>query len=346
MNHGTGPDLLMLDVYDPGPEGYAFCGELKSLITSREMPVIFLTSGESLEDGELVVELGVVAHISLPLNVKLFQSRVRSAISVANNATALRINNEYLEREIQKRTRQLTVMQDTTIMALASLAETRDLDTGNHLRRTQHYVKVLAEYLQANPLYTDYLSDTTIDLMFKCAPLHDIGKVGIPDRILLKPGRYEAAEFEIMKKHPQLGRDAILHAQQADEDSMEFFEVAKAVVYSHHEKWDGSGYPLGLSGDDIPVPGRLMALADVYDALISTRVYKAGMSHADAAAIICKGRGQHFDPHVVDAFLHLASDFRAIAARYADSESDLTLKADSIYSTLHTAHPLTESSSL
>jgi putative two-component system response regulator len=164
-------------------------------------------------------------------------------------------------------------------------------------------------------------------MLFKCAPLHDIGKVGIPDRILLKPGRYEPHEMEIMKTHPRLGYEALMQAQVASVESLEFIQIAKQIVYTHHEKWDGSGYPQGLAGDAIPIPGRLMALADVYDALISRRVYKDGMGHDKARAILVEGRGKHFDPDVVDAFLALEDEFQAIAERFADSDEELKEKA-------------------
>jgi putative two-component system response regulator len=187
-------------------------------------------------------------------------------------------------------------IQDVTILALASLAETRDNETGNHIRRTQHYVRALAERLREHPRFSDSLDDEIIATLFKSAPLHDIGKVGIPDRVLLKAGKLDADEFEIMKTHTTLGRDAIARAEYILGTKVEFLTLAKEIALSHQEKWDGSGYPQGLSGDDIPMSARLMAVADVYDALISKRAYKEGMGHAEAAEIIRKGSGLHFDP--------------------------------------------------
>ena len=180
----------------------------------------------------------------------------------------------------------------------------------------------------------DVLTDEVIDLLYKCAPLHDIGKVGIPDRILHKPGRYEPEEFEVMKRHPALGRDALESARQTAGNIGDFFEVAKDVVYSHHERWDGTGYPQGLAAQAIPLVARIMALADVYDALISPRIYKPGMPHEEAADIIVAGSARHFDPEVVDAFLDLSFEFRAIADRYADSDQDLTEKANFVISAI------------
>jgi putative two-component system response regulator len=218
-------------------------------------------------------------------------------------------------------------IQDVTILSMASLAETRDSDTGNHIRRTQYYVLNLAKALQTHPRFSDYLTDHNVKMLFKSAPLHDIGKVGIPDKILLKPGKLDASEFEIMKTHTTLGRDALANAEKSLGTEVEFLKMAKEIAYAHQEKWDGSGYPEGNGGDDIPISARLMAVADVYDALISRRIYKEGMSHEKACEIIREGSGSHFDPDIVDAFIQIHEEFREIAKRYADSDDDLEQKA-------------------
>lgn len=222
---------------------------------------------------------------------------------------------------------QTAAVQDVTILAMAALAETRDSDTGNHLRRTQHYVRALARKLSIHPRFSAVLTPKNIGMIFKSVPLHDIGKVCLPDRVLLKPGKLTEEEFEIMKTHTTLGRDAIVQAEQAVGVELDFFTFAKEIAYSHQEKWDGTGYPQGLAGDQIPVSARLMAVADVYDALISRRVYKAAMSHEDAVAIIAQTRGRHFDPDVVDAFLALQDTFHAIAIAFSDTDADLDKKA-------------------
>jgi len=209
---------------------------------------------------------------------------------------------------------------------MASLAETRDSDTGNHIRRTQYYVLALAKKLSTHPRFSALLTDNYIHMLFKSAPLHDIGKVGIPDRILLKPGRFEPEEFEIMKTHTTLGRDAIEHAEKQLGMPVEFLSVAKEIAFSHQEKWDGSGYPQGLAGEAIPLSARLMAVADVYDALISRRVYKECMPHEKAVTMIREGKGTHFDPDIADAFVTLQEEFREIAARFADSDADMAQK--------------------
>lgn len=221
-------------------------------------------------------------------------------------------------------TSELQVTRDATIMSLASLAETRDNETGAHLLRTQRYVRVLAEQLQNHERFHHYLDEKSIDLLFKSAPLHDIGKVGIPDKILLKPDKLSNEEFQIMKTHAALGAQALEVAEKQLTSNF-FLKAAKEIAYSHHEKWDGSGYPLGLKGDDIPIAGRLMALADVYDALISKRVYKPAFSHEKAVSIIREGKGSHFDPDIVDAFDQVEQMFVEIAREFSDSEQPETV---------------------
>ncbi|RBW41316.1 metal-dependent phosphohydrolase [Psychromonas sp. B3M02] len=212
--------------------------------------------------------------------------------------------------------------RDVAIVSLSALAESRDNETGAHILRTQEYVKVLAEQLSLSPKYKALLTPTYIDLLYKSAPLHDVGKVGIPDNILLKPGKLTDDEFVIMKGHAQIGADALSIAEKQLGTSS-FLEVAKEIALSHHEKWDGSGYPNLLAGEDIPLSGRLMALADVYDALISQRVYKPAFSHDKAKGIIVEGQGTHFDPAVVVAFLEIEEKFVEIAENFQDSMDEI-----------------------
>lgn len=229
-------------------------------------------------------------------------------LELANNV--LRGDGSKLEQMVQERTalllqrtREVELIKETTIVALSSLAETRDNETGNHIRRTQNYIKVLAVQLKDHLRFRHFLTDENIGLLYKIAPLHDVGKVGIPDYILHKPGKLTDEEFEIMKTHAALGGNAIASAGEGLDFSSPFLNMAHQIAMSHHEKWDGSGYPEGLSGDDIPISARLMALADVYDALSCQRVYKSAMPSDEVAAIILEGRGKHFDPDIVDAFL-------------------------------------------
>ncbi|MFZ3220349.1 MAG: two-component system response regulator [Rhodoferax sp.] len=320
------PDLILLDVMMPGMNGYEVCQRLKAAEGTRDIPVIFLTAKAEMEDEKKGLELGAVDYITKPVSPPIVMARVKTHLALKASSDFLRDQNDYLEQEVAKRTREVAAIQDVTIQAMASLAETRDSDTGNHIRRTQHYMQALAEQLRDHPRFSAFLTERTITMLFKSAPLHDIGKVGIPDRILLKPGRFEPEEFEIMKTHTTLGRNAIEYAERSLGTDVEFLRMAKEIALSHHEKWDGTGYPQGLSGDAIPISARLMALADVYDALISRRVYKEGMPHEKAVDIIRSGRASHFDPDVVDAFMALQEVFRATALRFADSDGDMVQK--------------------
>ena len=322
------PDLILLDIVMPEMDGYEVCQRLKAEPRTRNIPVIFLTARTQEEDEKRGLELGAVDYITKPISPPIVLARVKTHLSLKATADFLRDKADFLEQEVGRRTREVMAIQDVTILAMASLAETRDSDTGNHIRRTQFYVKALAERLRTHPRFAYHLTDAAITTLFKSAPLHDIGKVGIPDRILLKPGRFTAEEFEIMKTHTTLGREAIEHAEESLGTAVEFLTVAKEIAYSHQEKWDGSGYPEGLAGEAIPVSARLMAVADVYDALISRRVYKEGMPHEAAVAIIVEGRGRHFDPDIVDAFLDVLDEFRAIAARFHDTDSDMERKKE------------------
>jgi putative two-component system response regulator len=322
------PDLILLDIMMPDIDGYEVCRRLKAHAATRDIPVIFLTAKSETEDEQKGLELGAVDYITKPISPSIVLARVATQLSLKASADFLRDKNDFLEQEVAKRTQEVMAIQEVTILAMASLAETRDSDTGNHIRRTQYYVLALAEALKPHPRFASFLTPYNTQMLFRSAPLHDIGKVGIPDCILLKPGRFTPEEFEIMKTHTTLGRDAIAHAEDALGTQVEFLSMAKDIALYHQEKWDGTGYPEGLSGNAIPISARLMALADVYDALISRRVYKEGMSHAQAVDIIVQGRGSHFDPDIVDGFLAIQEEFRAIAQRYADSDTDLQKKAD------------------
>ena len=325
---GNPLDLILLDVMMPEMDGYEVCRRLKLDPATRDIPIIFLTAKTDVDAEKRGLDLGAVDYLAKPISPPIALARVRNHLLLKDSADFLRDQNAFLEKQVASRTEEVMAIQDVTILSMASLAETRDNETGNHIRRTQYYVKALAEKLRHHPRFAAVLTDSYISQLFKSAPLHDIGKVGIPDRILLKPGKFEPHEFEIMKTHTTLGRDAIAHAEQSLGTSVPFLALAKEIAYGHQEKWDGSGYPIGVAGEAIPVSARLMAVADVYDALISRRVYKEGMSHDKAVGIIIEGRGSHFDPDMVDAFIALQDDFRAIAARFHDSDEVMAEKKD------------------
>ena len=223
--------------------------------------------------------------------------------------------------QLQQRTEEMAAIKDTTILALTSLAGTRDNETGNHIRRTQHYIRALAVKLRDHPRFRNFLTDDNVELLFKIAPLHDIGKVGIPDRILHRPGKLTQEEFEIMKTHTILDGNAISGAENMTKvRNSHFLKAARQIAIGHHEKWDGSGYPFALVEEHISIPARLMALADVYDAMSCRRVYKSAMEHDEVMETIIDGKGKHFDPAVVDAFLMAIDDFRMIAANFRDDD--------------------------
>src|SRR5450830_527676 len=322
----TPPDLILLDIMMPDMDGYEVCRRLKSNPVTMNIPVIFLTSMDHVEEKGLA--LGSIDYITKPISLPIVKARVKAHLALKTMADFLRDKNDYLELEVEKRTRELSAIQDVTILAMASLAETRDTETGGHIRRTQFYVKALAEKLKTHPRFSAFLTPNNINMLFKSAPLHDIGKVGIPDRILLKPGRLDPAEFETMKTHTTLGYNAISHAETALGTTVDFLSFAKTIALSHQEKWDGSGYPQGLIGDAIPIPARLMAVADVYDALISRRIYKAAISHDQAKVIMAEGRGTHFDADIYDAFAAIEDEFQRIALRFADAEREIENKRD------------------
>lgn len=317
---GYPPDLILLDIMMPGMSGFEVCERLKADPLSAEIPVIFLTALSEIASKTRGFALGAVDYVTKPFEIPEVRARVNTHLSLARARRALANQNAILEEQVRLRTRELVLTQDVTIHALASLAETRDNETGGHIRRTQNYVRVLAEHLRDR----FHLDAASIELLYKSAPLHDIGKVGIPDAILLKPGRLTAEEFQVMKTHPMLGMQALAVAEAAmSGESCHFLRFAKDIAHGHHERWDGAGYPQGLAGEAIPVAARLMALADVYDALISRRVYKPPFPHAQAVELILKGRASQFDPQVVDAFLAREEDFRQIALANTDHAEEI-----------------------
>ncbi len=312
--HSHQPDLILLDIMMPGMSGYDVCEKLKQDTKTKEIPVIFLTALADEQNEEKGLLLGAVDYITKPFSSLLVKARVR-------NQLELKLHRDHLEQLVRARTRELELTQQVTIESLGTLAEYRDPETGGHIKRTQNYVKLLAEHLKNHPKYKAYLNDTTIELLYKSAPLHDIGKVGVTDNILLKPGKLTSEEFIEIKKHPEYGRNAIAVSEKRL-GKKSFLQFARIVAETHHEKWDGTGYPHGLKAEEIPIPGRLMAIADVYDALISKRVYKPPFSHDKAVEIITRGKGIQFDPDMVDTFLELEDQFRQIALEHADFDEE------------------------
>lgn len=312
------PDLILLDVMMPGMDGYEVFRRLHDNPDTRDIPVIFVTAMDSPQDELHGLDIGAVDYIVKPIVAPIVLARVRTQLELKRARDRLAGQNAWLEAEVSRRMEENDLTQLVSIRALAHLAEIRDPETGNHILRTQGYVRELAGLLRTLPKFADYCNDHYIDLLARSAPLHDIGKVGIPDAILQKPGPLTAEEWAIMKTHARIGAEAIELAERDVDKEVAFMRLAKEIAHWHHEKWDGSGYPDGLAGDAIPVSARLMAIADVFDALISQRVYKEAMSYDKARSIISDGRGRHFDPDMVDTFLANYEKFVAIAELYVE----------------------------
>lgn len=315
---GKHPDLILLDIMMPEMDGYQVLEKLKADAAFSAIPVIFVTAKADVSDEMQGLNLGAVDYITKPVNPELLRARVGTHLRLRRAETLLRDRATHLESEVQKRLKEIRLFQDVTVRAMASLAETRDNETGNHILRTQNYVQSLAKRMAINPKFSAVLDDAYVRKLFISAPLHDIGKVGIPDHILLKPGKLTAEEFEVMKTHTTIGYDSIVRAEESSGIDSNFLDLAKEIALYHQEKWDGSGYPKGLCGEQIPLSARLMALADVYDALISKRVYKDAFTHDDAMNIMRQGRGNHFDPDIFDHFIEIEDEFIAIAEKYRD----------------------------
>lgn len=318
MAHITHPDIIVMDAAIPEPDGYAVCARLKQTGELRDIPIVFLAFGGNEADEKKGLAAGAADYIIGPVSPTGLSLRIRTQLLLKQSRDIIADQDRFLDEEVHRRTREMTLIQEASIMALAALAEMRDNETGAHLRRAKLYVKELAEYMGKTKKYRHILTPEKIRMIVLSAPMHDIGKVGISDRILRKKGKLSAAEYETMKTHTVLGRDAILNAERWIGEAETFLTCAREIAYSHHEKWDGSGYPQALSGEDIPLSARLMAVADVYDALTSRRIYKEAISHDAATEIIRQDAGKHFDPDVVDAFLAIKDRFQAIAVAHRE----------------------------
>ena len=313
------PALILLDVMMPEMDGYQVLAALQENPLTRDIPVVFLTALDEPWEEERGFERGAVDYIAKPIQPTVLLARVRSQLLAATAKRWLNDQNAMLESEVIRRMAENELIQTVAIRALAHLAEIRDPETGNHILRTQSYVELLATKLRQHPRFSMTLNDAYIRMLTRSAPLHDIGKVGIPDAILNKPGKLDAAEWAIMKTHARLGSDAIEQAEQGADRPVEFLALAKEIARWHHERWDGSGYPDGLIGEAIPVSARLMAVADVFDALISRRVYKKALPLGLVRNIIADERGRQFDPDIADAFSAGFDEFAAIAVRHRDA---------------------------
>ena len=316
------PDLILLDVRLPDMTGHEVCARLQRDPATSHIPIIFLSSNDTAADITRGLKLGAVDYVTKPVIPSIVLARVQTQLRLRDQRSHLEELVKERTQDLESRTAELLLSQELAIVALGSLAETRDNETGNHIHRTRAYVETMARRLKQLPRYANTISDHHWEMMWRSAPLHDLGKVGIPDSILLKPGKLTAEEFEIMKRHASLGFEALHAAETRTRTENSFLSVAAEIAQSHHERWDGTGYPGGFAGEDIPLSARVMAIADVYDALISRRVYKPPMPHEAALEIINEGRGRHFDPMILDCFMSDHDEFRRIALQFSDDPED------------------------
>ncbi len=313
------PDLILLDIMMPEMDGYQFFKELKINSATIKIPVIFLSAISTSGNKMTGFELGAVDYITKPFDILDVKSRVKTHLSLLLLNQELERQKQELESTVNKRLDESSIIHEDIVHSITTLAEFRKPARNNHIKRIQNYVKLLAENLKDLPRFRQFFDDQTIELLFKASSLHDIGKICISEQIINKPGKLTDEEFNEIKKHAELGRDSIMNIKQQEGNHL-FLKFAKEIAYTHHEKWDGSGYPQGLKGEKIPISGRLMALADVYDSLISKRVYKEPISHDNAIDIIFAEKGKHFDPDLVDVFMEHEDKFRQVALEHADNE--------------------------
>jgi len=292
------PDLILLDIMMPEMDGYEVCRRLKADPRTKKIPVIFVTAMGETEDETFGFELGAVDYITKPVSSPIVRARVHSQL-------ALYDQKRDLEETVLQRTAELNDTRFEIIRRLGRAAEFKDNETGMHVIRMSHYSRIIAKAIG--------LDECEADLLLNAAPMHDIGKIGIPDSVLLKPGNLDTDEWALMKQHPEFGANII------GEHESELLKMARIVALTHHEKWNGQGYPKGLAGEEIPLVGRIVAVADVFDALTTERPYKKAWSVDRAVEIIKEESGQHFDPMLVDAFLQSLTEILAIKEQYAET---------------------------
>jgi len=319
-----GFDLILLDIMMPKLNGYEVLERLQEHPNLRHIPVVVISALEELDSAVRCIELGAVDYLPKPCNPVLLRARVASSIakkrahdSEERHRDQLHMLNAQLEQRVSEQVTQITAGQLTTIFAMSKLAESKDPETGAHLDRLREYCKLVATHLARVDGYRDQIDEGFIDTIYAASPLHDIGKVGVPDDILLKPGKLTEEEWRVMKTHTTIGAET-LRAVDREHPGSAFVRMGIEIAEGHHERWDGSGYPYGVQGISIPLSARILALADVYDALTSVRCYKRAFSHGESRAIILEGRATHFDPGVVDAFLETEAEFVRIREYFQD----------------------------
>lgn len=313
------PDLILLDIMMPEMDGYEVCRRFKNNVSLSHIPIIFISALGETADKIKGFQAGGVDYITKPFQTEEVLARVETHLTIQWMRLELERHNNQLEYLVREKVREISNSQLATIIAVSKLAESRDDVTGQHIERTRIFCRILAEELLSNPQYKGQITETFIETIFHVSALHDIGKVGIADHILLKPGKLTSEEFEIMKTHVLIGAKTLQTVYEKYPQNA-YIKMGIAVAHSHHEKWDGSGYPDGIAGLAIPLSARIMAVADVYDALRSKRPYKEPFPHEKSRDIILEGSGTYFDPSVVDAFVTRENEFAEIYQQMDDSK--------------------------
>ena len=306
------PDLIILDIEMPEMNGFQTMEALKSNEQTRNIPVIFLTARSDSESELKGLSLGAADYIYKPFSPPLLLKRIEVHLLVESQKKLLVNFTNNLQVMVDSKTKTVVELKNALLKMMAELVEYRDGVTGGHIERTQYYMDILLESLQARNLYNREIKNWDKELILLSAQLHDVGKIAIKDNILQKPDRLTSGEFEEIKQHVLVG-EKVIEELKKNTTERAFLDQAKIMVSTHHEKWDGSGYPRGLKGEEIPLQGRLMAIADVYDALISERPYKKALPHNEAVSIISHEKGTHFDPSLVDLFLSISDKFNEVA---------------------------------
>jgi putative two-component system response regulator len=327
--HSKTPDLILLDIIMPESDGYETILKIHAMYPDKSIPIIFLTSKSDSNDEAKGFQLGAVDYITKPFNPTILIERIKSHLKLIDVQKKLKHQNEFLNKQVEERILEYNLIQDISLSVIAQIVEKRDLDTGNHINRTKLYFQTIAEELKKNSIYKEELKNININQLAKASILHDIGKVAIPDHILKKPGKLTKDEWEVMKKHCLYGDQVIHNALNLIYDGEEietlelntlitFFKDAKEIALNHHEKWNGTGYPSQLSKTQIPLSARIMSVADVFDALLTNRVYKKAWDIDKVLNLIKTEKGKHFDPVIVDALFIKLDTMIEISKRYAD----------------------------
>lgn len=308
------PDLVLLDITMPEMDGFEVCRRLRSDSALASIPVIFLSALGEMEDKLAAFQSGGFDYVTKPFEPEEVRARIETQLKLHDLQTEVERHNQELQQVVKQQVREIASAQMATIFALAKLAESRDEATGRHLERVQMLCRLLAVEVGTRPNHAGPVTEEYVHDIFHASALHDIGKVAIPDAILLKPGALTTEEFALMKRHTTLGAQTLEFVLEKH-PANGFVRMGIEIARSHHEKWDGSGYPDGLAGDEIPFSARIMAVADVYDALRSHRCYKTAKSHEESYDIILQGSGNHFDPEIVNAFRHVQDSCRQVSER-------------------------------